>query len=60
MRAAARFVAEHDGHFPDGAAPASATQRAVLAVELVDAFVGRDVDPDPEAVREILASRRSR
>ena len=60
VRAAARFVAEHDGLLPDGAAPASATQRAVLAVELVDAFIGRDGDPDPEAVREILASRRSR
>ncbi len=69
VKAAARFVAEHDDLFPDGATPVSATQRAVLAVGLVDAFIGHDaetdqrvvvVDPVPETVRAILTSRRSR
>ncbi len=68
VRAAARFVTEHDDLFPRGSAPVSATQRAVLAVELADAFIGHDdetrrsvvvEDPDPEAVRAMLTSPRT-
>ena len=60
VKAAARFIAEHDDVLSKGSAPVSATGRAVLAVELVDAFLSHDdetgrrvviVDPDPEAVR---------
>ena len=46
---------EHDDLFPEGTRPVNATQRAVLAIELVDAFLGHD-DPAPDAIRAILAS----
>jgi uncharacterized protein len=49
VRAAAAYVAERDD------LPASATQRAVLAVQLSDVFL--DPDDDPEARRAALASR---
>jgi hypothetical protein len=66
VRAAARFVGERAAELPEGAAPANATQHAVLAVRLHEAFLRHDdatgrpravVDPEPEAMREILASR---
>ena len=57
--AAAKYLVEHRDLFPDGAVPATATQRAVLAIEIHDVFLRRDddtgetevVDPDPELVR---------
>ena len=63
VQAAARFVADHPELLPAGADPASQTQRAVLAVELVDAFLTRDDDtgrrqvaePDHDDIRAILA-----
>jgi Fe-S-cluster containining protein len=65
IRAAAAFLVEHAGLLPDGSAPTNATQRAVLAVELHDTFLGRDttsnepivVNPDPDAVRVEVMSR---
>jgi Fe-S-cluster containining protein len=36
VRAAARFVREHEELLPGGVAPANATQRAVLAIRLAD------------------------
>jgi hypothetical protein len=67
VRAAATFVREHSDLLPEGAAPANATQQAVLAVRLHDAFLRHDdetgrrvvVDPEPEAIRVLLTSRRS-
>jgi Fe-S-cluster containining protein len=67
VRAAATFVREHANLLPEGAAPANATQQAVLAVRLHDAFLRHDdetghrvvVDPEPEAIRVLLTSRRS-
>lgn len=66
-RAAAKFLHEGAGLFPEGAVPTNATQRAVLAVEVHDAFLRRDevtgrttvVDPDPEVVR-VEVVRRTR
>ena len=59
--AAARFVRERGDRLPEGVAPANATQRAVLAVRLHEAFLRSDADnPDPdraEAVRLILSTR---
>jgi len=60
--AAAKFLTEHDDLFPDGVVPSTATQRAVLAIEIHDVFLRRDatgeaelVDPDPDVVRaEVL------
>ncbi len=70
VRAAARYIREHGDMLPEGTAPAPATQRAVLAVEVHEAFLwldgetGRSAvvdDPGPEAIRAALASaRRSR
>jgi Fe-S-cluster containining protein len=41
VRAAAAFVREHEDLLPDDVVPANATQRAVLAIEVHDAFLGR-------------------
>ena len=67
VQAAARFVRARADLLPDGAAPANATQHAVLAVRLHDAFVDpetadphTDPETDPEAVRTALAYRLSR
>ncbi|MDQ1373605.1 MAG: uncharacterized protein QOJ09_943 [Actinomycetota bacterium] len=64
LRAAARFVRERHDLLPDGAVPANATQRAVLAVRLQEVFVGRDeetgravvVDPEPDTIVAMLSS----
>jgi hypothetical protein len=67
--AAAKYLVERRDLFPDGAVPATATPRAVLAIEIHDLFLQRDdatgemvlVDPDPDMVRaEVLrlAARR--
>ena len=66
VRAAAVYLDEEAGLLPDGAAPTTATQRAVLAIEVHQAFLGRDeetgtamlVDPDPDVVRAEWARRR--
>jgi len=59
VRAAAAFIEEHAELLPGGSTPATATQRAVLAVEIHHAFLQEDqvsglasvVDrPDPEVV----------
>jgi len=64
VQAAATWVVEHGGFLPDGA-PTNATQLAVLAVRLHDAFLGHDdetgrlvtVGPDLEAISALLAAR---
>jgi Fe-S-cluster containining protein len=65
VRAAACFVREREDLLPEDVVPANATQRAVLAVQVHDAFLGHDdetgrsvvVDPDPDAIRLAVASR---
>jgi uncharacterized protein len=65
VRAAASFVREHRDLLPEHVVPANATQRAVLAIQLHDAFLRHDdatdrsvvVDPEPEAVRVVVTSR---
>ncbi len=62
VRAAATYLQEHADLLPDGLAPANTTQRAVLAVRVHGAFLGRDpvtggpvvVVPEPEAIRVLL------
>lgn len=62
VRAAARFVRERKGSLPEGIAPATATQHAVLAVRLHPAFLHQDEatggrvvdDPDLDAIRATL------
>jgi Fe-S-cluster containining protein len=57
MRAAASFLESRPGEGP----PGSATERAVLAVEIHDRFLDRCVEPDPEAVPiELVRRFRSR
>lgn len=66
-RAAARFAREHEDLLPEDVVPANATQRAVLAIRLHDAFLRPHdepdrrvaVDPEPEAVRVVVTSRFS-
>jgi Fe-S-cluster containining protein len=41
VRAAATWIREHGDLLPEGAAPANATQHAVLAIELHEAFLRR-------------------
>ena len=67
MRAAARFVQEHEDLLPEGSAPANPTQLAVLAVEVHEAFLRHDtetghatvVNPDVDDVRLVLTHRTS-
>ena len=56
LRSAAAYLAAHPEVFPSGVAPASATQVAVLAVELHEQFLAGE--PDPGAVRVEIARRR--
>jgi Fe-S-cluster containining protein len=67
VRAAARFVHERADELPADVVPVTATQRAVLAVRVHEAFLAPDAttgdpvvvtDPDPEAVRVTIATRR--
>lgn len=66
VRAAARFVRKHQQVLGEGSAPTSATQLAVLSVEVHDAFLGQDgetgrtvvVEPDVEDVQAALRERR--
>jgi hypothetical protein len=66
VRAAAGFISAHAEAFPPAARPANATQRAVLAVELADAFLRRDVSsghvtvttPSVDEVLVVLDRRR--
>ena len=44
VRAAAAYLARRAEELPAGTAPVTATQRAVLAVEVHEAFVGREPD----------------
>lgn len=62
VRAAARFVQEHEDDLPEGCAPTNVTQLAVLAVEVHDVFLHHDsetgrasvVDPDVDDLRVVL------
>lgn len=56
VRAAATHLHEHTAQLPRRIAPASATQRAVLAIEIHEMFVDRT--PDPSEVRVTLERRR--
>jgi hypothetical protein len=66
VRAAARFLREHEDRLADDVVPATATERAVLAVELHEAFLDHDdetgrtivVEPEPAAVTVLVRSRR--
>ena len=60
VRAAATFVRERADALPGGVAPATASQRAVLAVRLSELFNAGDAAPGPEAVRTALAAGRAR
>jgi uncharacterized protein len=58
VRAAARFLSERAADI----APATNTQRAVLAIELHDAFLAENgslVNPDPQTVRVEITRRRA-
>jgi hypothetical protein len=65
VRAAARFVRERADLLPEGVVASNPTQRAVLAIHLHQAFLGREegtdrvvvTDPEPEAVRVALTRR---
>ncbi|MPY94698.1 MAG: hypothetical protein GEV08_17035 [Acidimicrobiia bacterium] len=65
VRAAAAYLQEHAGSLPRGAVPSDATKLAVLAVELHEAFLGRDggtgeatvVEPGPREVQVELGRR---
>lgn len=68
VRAAATFLDERRGLLPEGAVPTNATPRAVLAIEIHDAFLRRDeeadqttvVDPNPHVVGvEVIRRRRA-
>jgi Fe-S-cluster containining protein len=63
--AAARFVRRRKAALPEGVGPANATQQAVLAIEMHEAFIGRHdmtdgdavVDDDHELIRAVLRTR---
>ncbi len=63
VRAAAAHLAERPGDLPPGSVPVTATGRAVLAIEVHDAFLScedgrpRAVEPEPGAVRVEIARR---
>jgi len=54
VRAAARYVRERADLFPGGSGPANVTQRAVAAIEVHQAFLCPDPDPDPEVIRRAM------
>lgn len=64
--AAVAFLREHPDVLPEGISPANMTRLAALAVEVHELFLRRDAtgrtaaaDPDPEAVRGAILSRRT-
>jgi hypothetical protein len=65
VRAAARFLQDHEDLLPEGSAPTNPTQRAILALEVHDAFLRHDsetgqatpVDPDVDDLRVVLTQR---
>jgi Fe-S-cluster containining protein len=67
VRAAARFLRDHPAAVSEEAVPANATQRAVLAIEVHDAFLRRDpltnrmtvFDPEPGVI-QVEVRRRTR
>lgn len=68
VRSAATFLRAHADSLPDGAAPATSTQLAVLAVQVHEVFLSRDadtgettvIDPDPDVVcTEVLLRTRA-
>jgi Fe-S-cluster containining protein len=54
VRAAAAYISEHPDRLPEGVAPVTATQRAVLAVEIHGEFLG----PSPVEIRKRLPPAR--
>ncbi len=54
VRAAAAFLRDHSDVLPP-AVTLTATQLAVLAIEVHEAFLGRRADPDPAEIRAALA-----
>jgi hypothetical protein len=59
VRAAATYVADHGDALPEGTNVATATGRAVVAIEAHRAFLGAE-PPEPAAVRVELISRSQR
>jgi hypothetical protein len=59
VRAAAAFLRDHREVLPPGTT-LTATQHAVLAIEVHEAFLGRRDDPDPDEVRAALAGLSDR
>ena len=61
VRAAASYLDEHRDVVPTELAPANSTQRAVLALEIHNAFVGRAPEPDAVVVelRRVTGDQRS-
>ena len=57
MRAAETFIREHEDRLPDELVPANATQRAVLAVELHEAFTGQPLEGGVEVLLASLVRR---
>lgn len=66
LRTAARFVRERRDELPDDVAPVTATQQAVLAVWIHEAFVGHDdatgrpvvvAEPERGAVHVAITAR---
>jgi hypothetical protein len=58
VRAAAAYVRDHHAELPEDSVPVTATQRAVLAVEIHRTFLD-DPEPDIEAVRVTITAGRS-
>jgi hypothetical protein len=59
VRAAARFLGDRASELPDGAVPTNPTQRAALALELHEHFLGRDSDGALEVVVPEVAALRA-
>jgi hypothetical protein len=55
--AAATFLREHEDLLPEDAVPANATQRAVLAIEVHDAFLGEPLEPALDVLLPLLVRR---
>lgn len=57
VRAAAEFLVEHGDELPEGSVPASDTQRAVLAIEILETFL--PAGPVDAAAVRVAISRRA-
>ncbi len=57
VQAAARFVRDQEDRVPEDVVPPNATQLAVVAIEVHEAFLGQPLEPELEVLLPLLVRR---